>query len=424
MSAIRIVCFPAAWLLLALASALLLLPGRAAASVAERQKEFDAKKGALDAQRTAVRSLKDSSPEAYLKGAIDYLRAQERLVQEYPELPHAAVGLRGDIGNEYLNLGHFARFRMKRPNQAIELYEAGRKSGNGLAALALPDTYQFDLRNKAQALARYRGLLDEQRRAPQPSNETEAGLLQFAKAWLAHQVDYLAAGKTFSGRIRQEECGAVALVLYYGAGGGTQDDHFDVTSIYRLLPEIDRKAIGQKLETLPASAFTLLRTAALASAMPDADSILRYLKKHDPAGFASACFLGMVDLIDRRARVSGGQLAMLLPGLAATPAGKANPMRVAAARFNKEHGIVAEKPDPRMASPEQTWQLFIGSLRKGDAETALSCLTPALQNRFRPLLGSQPPEKLRAMAESFTRGHQAGMIHFADVGGAWKISKM
>ena len=416
----------------------------------ERQKEFEARKSALYAQRTAAQRLKDSAPQAYLKGYADYLQAQERLVQAYPDLPHAAVGLRGDIANEYLDLGHFARFKLKRVDRALELYEASRSSGNLLGAFAVADTYQFDLRDKAQALARYRDLLAEQRRTPQPSNEIEAGLSEFMKAWLVHQVEYLAAGKTFSGRIRQEECAAVGLILYY-AWGATQDDYLDIAPLYHLFPqedrggapppEVDRRAIGRKLETLPASGVTLLRTAALASALPDADAILRYLEKHDPAAFASACLLSMVELIDRHAGTGGNQAAMLLPGLAVKPGGAANPMRVAAARFNKEHGIVAPKPDPRMASPEQTWQLFIASLKKGDVETALSCLTPGLQNRFRPVF-AQPPEKLRAMADSFTgfqvtgkmgggmqeaiatRGQRAGTIHFVDVGGAWKISEM
>lgn len=398
----------------------------------ERQQEFEARKSALYAQRTAAQKLKRSAPESYLNSYLDYLQAQDRLVQAYPDLPPAAVGLRGEIANEYLALGHFARFKLKRANQAIELYEAGARSGLALAAFAVADTYQFDLRDKAQALARYRGLLEEQRRAPRSGNDLEAGISQFASAWLAHQVDYLATGKTFGGRIRQEECGAIGALLYYGAGGGTQDDYLDLASLYNPFErayregadsqELDREAIGQKLQTLPASGFTLLRTAALVSAMPDAESILRYLGKHDPAGFASACLLSMVELI-------------------AKPAGAANPMRIAAARFNKEHRIVADKPDPRMASPEQTWRLFIGSLKEGDVETALACLTPAMQNRFRPVF-AQPPEKLRAMAESFTgfalttktgermqeaiatRGQRAGMIYFVDVGGAWKISEM
>jgi hypothetical protein len=412
----------------------------ALAQALARQSEFDAKKSALYAQRAAARQLKESAPQAYLRSYVEYLEAQERLVKAYPELPHAAVGLRGEVGNDYLNLGHFARFKLKRAGEALKLYEAGARNGLPLAAFAVADTYQFDLRDKAQALARYRALLEGQRGKALPSNEIEAAIARFASAWLRHQVDYLASGRTFSGAIPQDECSGLALILYYGAGGGAQDDYFDLGMV-RLTPPLDRKAIGQKLAALPASGFTLIRTAALASAMPDADSILRYLGKHDPAGFASACVLGMVDLIDREAARSAGRGGMLFPGLAAEPRGAANPMRIAAARFGKERGIVAAKPDPRMASPEQTWQLLIASLKQGDAETALSCLTPGLQNRFRPLF-SQPPEKLRAMAESFTgfaistkidertqeaiatRGQHAGMVYFVDVGGAWKISEM
>src|SRR5262249_34571921 len=150
-----------------------------------------AKKSALYAQRNTTINLRASDPEGYVKGTVAYLRGQEALAKEYAELPHAAVGLRGEIGNQYLDLGHYVRFRMKRGAQAIELYDAARANGNGLGALAVADTYQFDLRDKAQALARYRAMLNEQRRAPQSQNEMEAAIAQFAKAWLTHQVAYL-----------------------------------------------------------------------------------------------------------------------------------------------------------------------------------------------------------------------------------------
>ena len=98
--------------------------------------------------------------------------------------------------------------------------------------------------------------------------------------------------------------------------------------------------------------------------------------------------------------------------------------------------------DPRLASPEMTWNLLIASLKAGDIDTAMLCLTPNMQSRFRPLFTGMTKEALREMAESFTgfggasplgenayeayatRGTLAGSIQFQKANGMWRIVEM
>src|SRR5207249_11015295 len=82
----------------------------AAKAQAERQKELDAKRGALYATKNALQALKDSQPERYVAGYLAYLNSQERLAEEYADLP-TVVGLRGDIGRDYFILANLVRFR-------------------------------------------------------------------------------------------------------------------------------------------------------------------------------------------------------------------------------------------------------------------------------------------------------------------------
>ena len=408
----------------------------------ERQQAFETKKAALYASRNDTQKLKDRSPEPYVVATLDFLQNQDRLAREYSDLGHA-VGLRGEVGQGYLDLAGLVRFRLKQPDRAIELYARAEQLGTGMASFSIADTYQFDLRDTVKALEGYQRLLQELQHTSTSDNDIGAGFAAWAKAWLTHQIDYVKTGRRFGGTIGQSDVGGAAMLLY---ARPVRDDYFGLAPLHRLIAEaqpVDRSAVAQKLDALPSSGLTLLSTTALVTLLPDAESILRYLGKHDPAGYASASLFALVDVLDRQA---GGDrnAAQLLPGLVLPPSGAANPLRVAAARFVKERNIdLNTRSDPRMASPEMTWNLLIVSLKSGDVDTAMACLTPNMQSKFRSLFTQSLPDRLRAMAESFSgfsmsgssmgagireavvvRGKQAGMIYFQDIGGAWKISAL
>ena len=195
------------------------------------------------------------------------------------------------------------------------------------------------------------------------------------------------------------------------------------------------------LDKTPASAFVLMQNLPFVSYLPDAAAILAFLERHDPAGFATACYFGLIELVERRGAKEVGYIA---PGMG--PAAGKDPLREAKARFVRERridlGEVAKPPDKRMSSPQATWELFIASLRKADLETAMACLTPRMQTRFKPLFSGMNPAQLRESADSF-KGFQlsaaygefqealvvrsngkAGSVTFVNAGGAWKIEEM
>lgn len=295
----------------------------------DRQKAFEARKAPFDAQRNALHRLREADPERYLASMLEELRRVEPLVAEYADLPVVA-GLRSEIGDEYLRLGHLARFRLKQPERSLELYAQAGRNGSPLGALGVADTCQFDLRDKARALAEFRRMLEAARQAKAPANRSEAALAEWARHWLDHQVRFLETGKPFAGSVGRDELEAAGMILFMGAGRAGNHEFLDLGA------GTERKAVARKLEALPPSAFTLMSTAALASLLPDSRSILAYLLRHDPAGFATASLFAIVDLVDRDER--GSRLAEALPGLV-EPAGPANPMREAKTRFLRERRI-------------------------------------------------------------------------------------
>lgn len=99
-------------------------------------------------------------------------------------------------------------------------------------------------------------------------------------------------------------------------------------------------------------------------------------------------------------------------------------------------------PDPRFSTPESTWETFLGALRRGDAETAISCLASSARSRLRPVLRKMNPDQMRSMAESFKEfsvtmsfgdmrealvvrhDGRAGLIYFQSRGNEWRISEI
>jgi len=327
----------------------------AAKRQAARAQELAAMVRFINASRAQVRELRESDPDKYVAAVLEEIGARGRLAAEYADLP-ASRGLQAELATQYLQLGNFVRFRMKRAPQALELYTESARAG-GPGELASADTYQFDLRDNARAIASYERQLEQYRRAPPPSsgNEMEAGLANWLKLWLEHQVQYLRTGRTYTGTIRIEDVAGAAPILYFGAGGGAEADDLDLRPLSRLLAaaqggdrpaRIDRAAVARELAKLPPSAFTLARTALYVGLLPDAAAIRNYLGKHDPAGYASACLFAIVRMADQPPG-AGGEMAAMVPSLAVEPLGAANPMRIAAAGFLEERRIAVRVDIPQ-----------------------------------------------------------------------------
>jgi hypothetical protein len=228
------------------------------------------------------------------------------------------------------------------------------------------------------------------------------------KEWLEHEIAYLERGKRFSGTISRADMGSAQLWLMLGAMQVPGESPPDARS----------------LSQLPPSQLQLGRALPLALELEPRE-MLAFFDKHDPAGYLTAALL------------------------AAASARSPSPyVKAAAETFFRERGIQggpSARPDPRYASPEKTWALFLAAAKKGDAAAVLDCLTPELQGRFQDLFKRMPRQDLRAMAESFVafsvtsaygefreamvvrqQGDTklGGSVTFVNDGGAWKIAEM
>jgi hypothetical protein len=297
----------------------------------------------------ATRKLRDSDPDRYVAGMRTYLGGLEELAREYEKQP-GAIGARGDIASDYLELGHFVRFTRKRPKEALELYAAAQRNGDRLGDFAVADTVQFDLREPKRALEEYRKLSGAVASARPARNPKEANMNRWAQSWLAAQVQYLESGKTFSGTVEPGDVESAAIVLY--SRGGAQPDTFNLAALRSTLtptgPDgkrtvVNHREVARVLEGLPVSSFVLMQTLDLLAAMPDSRSILAFLARHDPAGFASASYFGMVDLAAREGQP--GSPAVELFALADRGA-KPNPVLEAKSQFMRERRITV-RPMPK-----------------------------------------------------------------------------
>ncbi len=296
--------------------------------------ELHDRRGTLSRGRTEAQKLRASDPEKYVVAMREYLAALVRLVDEYRQLP-AATGARNDIAWDYLDLGHFVRFRLKRPRESLDLYAGSQRAGGKLGGYGLADTLQFDLRDPQRALAEYRKLLEEASPAAVQAGLMDPAVAAWARRWLDAQIRHLSSGKKFTGTIGPEDLSGAAMWLYLGAAAGGREDVFGLAPLLERAPS-DRREVARVLDALPVSGFVLMRTASLVGLMPDARSILAFLDRQDPAGYASATLFGVVEMAERGAE--GGQYARLLPGVPGLGA-QPSPMSEAKKRFLRERRI-------------------------------------------------------------------------------------
>ena len=184
------------------------------------------------------------------------------------------------------------------------------------------------------------------------------------KQWLEHEIAYVERGKRFSGAISRADMGSAQLWLMLSA----------------MQAPIESPADPRSLSRLPPSQLQLGRAVPLVLELEPRE-MLAFFDKHDPAGYPTAGLLGAASIRNPSPYV-----------------------KAAAETFYRERGIQggpSAKPDPRYASPEKTWALFLAAGKKGDAAGMLDCLTPEMQGRFQDLFKRMSRDDLRKMSESF-----------------------
>lgn len=260
--------------------------------------EFKARVRELDLQRREAAKLLASNTSAYVKAMRAYLGGAEALIERYPASKRSSDA-RTQLAGYYLNLGHIARFKLKRPSEAIELYEAARRAGSRAGGLAIADLYQFDVGDAKRAAGQYRKVLAT---VPdmQSSGEPSSSFAPWLGRWIEAQVRYLETGARFTGRLTQDDTRVAGLV---GAGMiSVPEEVFDFGSAMRKVDKSKPGEIAQVLSELPPSTVALLASSAYLFLLPDSGSILAFLQRHDPAGFASACLFMIVEMQELEGR--------------------------------------------------------------------------------------------------------------------------
>ncbi len=273
--------------------------------------DLSARTRALFLSKHRLIRSQDGPAETYVTGALQYTKALEKFLADFPALPQAERW-REDLANEYIWAGHVLRFQLGKPEQALSLYACAEKFNRSLALLAAADTYQFALQNKAKAIELYQGLLDS---ASNGSKNAKTDAAVLGKVWLRHQLAYLKTGKAFSGAISADDMVNTAAFLSRVAGWkNILPDPYD-------FDEMDRRPVSRtgrggqaksaaggaltvsgydddylalaarKLNSSAPSLYTLVRAFPHDTLFRDVDATLRFLSRNDPAGYAGACLL-------------------------------------------------------------------------------------------------------------------------------------
>ena len=300
------------------------------------RKQMELRTRAMEAWKS-----RDAQPERYADALQAYASGLTALAAEYRDLP-AARGVEEEVARTWLTLGNVTRFRLHHPRPALEHYAAAERAGNDIAIFLQADTWQFSLRDKARAAAEYRRLLAKVEPRARASNRDEALFFQWTTRWLRHQLAYLENGKTFSGAIGRDDASGAGLFVFLATAAGSPEDDAGLLPLYDKLfnqagrGAVDKGEVARALEALPSSGWMLTRSAGLIAYLPDARSILAFLARNDPAGYATASYFGLLDQLERGPpEARQGQL-----GRAAIEIfGDAKAVREARSRFTRERRV-------------------------------------------------------------------------------------
>jgi len=390
--------------------------------------------------RLSAEQSREARPEQFARDYDDYLKRVALLAGKYRDSVYAD-GLRSEVASGYLMLANFARFTLKRPSEAAEYQSKSKQAlpaspgSDYMSDLSAADLLQYDFADRGKALEAYRRAADKLRAAKVDRSE-----------WLAravtHEIEYLEHGKVFSGSLTTEDLQQFFGVVFLAAAGAFGDPDLGLAPSQReSMSGAQRRAVEVRLGQLAPSHFNLVKAVPFLSVLSSEQSVLRFMRKHDPGGYWSASLALLVlhpDSVGERGT------ALLFPGVK-NDIVQGTALAAAARTLAKENGVSLQAPDGRRATPEGTWQLLLQSLRAGDAATTLACFTPAMRAKIEPLFSKMTPTAMRAMADSFKAftleqgdgdmreavlAREAGdkrivgFAYFIRYAGEWKIDEM
>jgi hypothetical protein len=307
--------------------------------------KYYAERSDLEREQGDLAKLRKSEPERYVTAMKAQLAKREKFVRDNRGVL-GSFGPQQDlqaIGMQYLVLGHYVRFRLKRPRDALELYAAAQRDEMIAGGFAIGDTWQHDLSDPKRAATEYRNFLGEIRQMPRRSQREEEALLRWADRWVQAQVAYLEKRTTFTGTLKGDDLAGATMATFLGAAS-VAEDVFDGAPLVRLVDapgSVDRAQVVKMTQALPPSAFALAYGTPFLGYLPDSRSILAFLQRQDPAGYASACYFAIIDLAEKEG--AKGRTEMMVPGVTDPARGKA--LREAKARFMAERKIKVDAKD-------------------------------------------------------------------------------
>ena len=170
-----------------------------------------------------IRKLAKSQPDEFMKQYPVFLSEEEKLYKEYADAPRSEDLITGAAVG-YLDLGDFARFTVRSPDKAIafyqksvEVYQPIDVNGSPLSEFRLADTYQFDLRDKINAIRHYRRMLQSLSLAAKEMKGFEP-VMDWLKKWLEHEIQYLTTGQPFSGSFDKKSLGGLPFAAMLMTG--------------------------------------------------------------------------------------------------------------------------------------------------------------------------------------------------------------
>jgi hypothetical protein len=413
--------------------------------------DLDARLAALQRVLSEASKLRDSSPEEYVRADQDYLESCEAFTANHPAEMERHYECK-NLAPHYRSLANFVRFRLHQPAHAITLYARleAMAPGNGWPGIA--DTYEFDLHDKAQAIAAYRHIVSQLEAAPERMSGEDVSLSPLLLTAYRQEIDYLTTGRRYSGKPTRDQQQACALWIKTGGGGYIDAIPFQpawrAASTRRGPPDYDAA-----FREFPASLQLMHATFLYAAFVRNPATLTAYYKRSDPAGFWTSCAFAMVNNVVAQAEAAQRSGAKMPESARQSepesPTGmprSSSAVAAAAKAYGQEHPNVAAEPvNPNLASPAATWQYMLKSLRAGDAKAALECYTGALRESLAPLFRGRSRDELRKIADSFVAfepgedmgpfneatvvratptGNQVGMVTFSNQGGRWLIESM
>jgi hypothetical protein len=204
----------------------------------------------------------------------------------------------------------------------------------------------------------------------------------------------------------------------------------------------EKREFARQLEALSPSQARLLGAFDFLPVLGSSERIARYMRKNDPTGFLTASAFAIGHLFEQE--IAGRKMPQEMPGMRViswTESDRALMRRAETAALGRQV-VVDVAANPRLASPESTWEAFVDALRRADLDAAWKCTTPGIRNKFEPGFQGMTPAQLREMAASMvsfkrstefgefveaivarSNGH-AGAVTFVRQGKEWRITEM